>query len=215
MTDLARTETIIAIESAISGGSLSLWSKGSEIDCWIGEGGVSRAEDLLPNIAELLTRNAIPREMVGGIAVSIGPGSFTGIRIGIATALGLKDALRIPVTGVSVLEAIAFDGSSGCALAAVPMGRDAICYQAFDLTATGPVTIFGPVASRSVPDEIIDLNCQRAIVHGSIIQFVQDEIPAIQVKSTGLNLAGHIARAAMVPAIRKSLEPLFLSLAAG
>jgi tRNA threonylcarbamoyladenosine biosynthesis protein TsaB len=44
---------------------------------------------------------------IEGIVVGVGPGGFTGLRIGIATALGLGQALRVPVTGASSLEALA------------------------------------------------------------------------------------------------------------
>ena len=215
MDDRSNTKVLLAIESAISGGSISLWSNSEEIDRWIGEGGVSRAEDLLPNIAEMLKRNSISRAVIGSIAVSIGPGSFTGIRIGIATALGLRVSLGIPLVGISILEAIVLEQNAGRILAAVPMGRDAICYQMFDLTdRAAPVTIFGPLASRSVPEGVVELNCQRALMHESILQFARREMPAMAVESAGFNMAGHVARAAMVPEMRGGLEPLFLGLTA-
>ena len=46
---------------------------------------------------------------LGAVAVSVGPGSFTGVRVGVSVARGLALALKIPAAGVSTLEALAFE----------------------------------------------------------------------------------------------------------
>lgn len=122
----------LAIESAIRGGSVSLFRGSKEIAHFIGDADVSKAEDLLAEIDEMLNVNGLSVQDVGHIAVSAGPGSFTGIRIGIAAALGLKSGLDVPMSSVSALEAIAkassFDGEASVA---VPVGRNAACLQRF------------------------------------------------------------------------------------
>ncbi|MBI5207194.1 MAG: tRNA (adenosine(37)-N6)-threonylcarbamoyltransferase complex dimerization subunit type 1 TsaB [Candidatus Firestonebacteria bacterium] len=62
---------------------------------------------LLPAVDIMLKFSEITVKNLDGIVVCIGPGSFTGIRIGISTANGLSNALNIPVAGVSSLEALA------------------------------------------------------------------------------------------------------------
>jgi tRNA threonylcarbamoyl adenosine modification protein YeaZ len=122
----------LAIESAISGGSVSLLDEAREIANWIGTSNVSRAEDLLVNIDELLKSNSVKRGDIGLIAVSAGPGSFTGIRIGIATALGLKAGLGIEMSSESALKAMVFSQPDNEKIvAAIPMGRNAVCLQSF------------------------------------------------------------------------------------
>src|SRR5438105_7157646 len=71
------------------------------------EGRSSRNEKLLPAIDWLLTEAAIERTSVDLFAVTRGPGSFTGVRIGLATMQGLALALGKPVCAMSTHEAIA------------------------------------------------------------------------------------------------------------
>lgn len=65
------------------------------------------ARDLLTAIEGLLGRAGIAASGLGGIGVAVGPGSFTGVRVGMATAKGLGFALDVPVEGLSTLEALA------------------------------------------------------------------------------------------------------------
>jgi tRNA threonylcarbamoyladenosine biosynthesis protein TsaB len=65
------------------------------------------AEQLLPLIAELLAEAGWQRRDLARIGVSVGPGSFTGLRVGIACAQGLSLGLGIPLLGVTSLRAMA------------------------------------------------------------------------------------------------------------
>jgi tRNA threonylcarbamoyladenosine biosynthesis protein TsaB len=63
---------------------------------------------ILPLLESMLKLNGIKPKQLEGIAVSIGPGSFTGLRIGLSTAKGLAFALSIPIIGINTLESYAF-----------------------------------------------------------------------------------------------------------
>jgi tRNA threonylcarbamoyladenosine biosynthesis protein TsaB len=67
----------------------------------------AHAEMLLSQIDEVLVSSGVKQDRIEGIAVSIGPGSFTGLRIGLSVAKGLAWATGKPVAGVSTLKALA------------------------------------------------------------------------------------------------------------
>ncbi|SFL97425.1 tRNA (adenosine(37)-N6)-threonylcarbamoyltransferase complex dimerization subunit type 1 TsaB [Pelosinus propionicus] len=68
----------------------------------------THSELLMPHIAKLLDMAQVAKTDLKGVAVSIGPGSFTGLRIGLSTAKTLAYALQIPLAGVPTLAAMAY-----------------------------------------------------------------------------------------------------------
>jgi len=68
----------------------------------------THSEILMPHIDQLLKMAQLGKKDIKAIAVSIGPGSFTGLRIGLSTAKALAYGLNIPVIGVSTLAAMAY-----------------------------------------------------------------------------------------------------------
>lgn len=101
---------ILALESSAKAASAALWEDGllglSLMHC-----GLTHSETLLPMAEELLRRSGRSLGDVGLVAVARGPGSFTGIRIGVATAKGLCWGGEKPCCGVSTLEAMAWQGA--------------------------------------------------------------------------------------------------------
>lgn len=79
------------------------------------------SEKLLPAVSALMESAGIRGEDLSGIGVSIGPGSYTGLRIGVATALGLSAGWEVPLKGISTLRTIA---------SALPEGRVLTCMRA-------------------------------------------------------------------------------------
>ncbi|WP_371380545.1 tRNA (adenosine(37)-N6)-threonylcarbamoyltransferase complex dimerization subunit type 1 TsaB [Sporomusa aerivorans] len=78
----------------------------------------THSERLMPHIASLLEMAEMPQSKLKAVAISIGPGSFTGLRIGLATAKAFAYALNIPLIGVPTLAALAFScPAPGCILA--------------------------------------------------------------------------------------------------
>ncbi|MBA2358351.1 MAG: tRNA (adenosine(37)-N6)-threonylcarbamoyltransferase complex dimerization subunit type 1 TsaB [Actinobacteria bacterium] len=98
----ARGSLILAFDTATSVATSALL-RGGEI---LGER-VSRPARVLADADELLRGCGVDPAELDGVAVGIGPGSFTGIRIGLAVACGLELGLGVPVAGVSTLAALA------------------------------------------------------------------------------------------------------------
>jgi tRNA threonylcarbamoyladenosine biosynthesis protein TsaB len=77
----------------------------------------TKQSDALPRVIdELLTRNGVTLPELTGLVSGLGPGSFTGLRIGLSCLKGLSYALKIPLVGVSSLKALALDGPEDTAL---------------------------------------------------------------------------------------------------
>lgn len=103
--------------------------------------GKGHAERLMAVIDQALDEAAVELHAVGKIAVVIGPGSFTGIRVGVAAARGLALSLGIACVGVSTLETLgasyrAGSGSNNPVLVAMDAKREEIYAQAFAADGT-------------------------------------------------------------------------------
>ncbi len=96
---------------------------------------VSRAVRVLKDAEELLNEAGIESDDVEGIAVGTGPGSYTGLRMGLVTARTLSVALGVPVAGVSTLDALEA-GAPG----AVPV-IDARRHEVFTLVGGDPACV--------------------------------------------------------------------------
>ena len=202
----------LAIEAAIGGGSVALARSGERIDGIIGGESRSRSEDVLPNIDALLLRNHIDRSEINKVVVSAGPGSFTGIRIGIATAYGLGDALNVPVRPLSLLAAIALaSGESGQVLAALPVGRDNICVQRF--IAEGELATARSAPEASNFERFIDMCRNHAarsvVVSSSLFVRIPDDLQVAAI-DIGSDLAWHLAR--FEHFLEEVSEPLFIGM---
>jgi tRNA threonylcarbamoyl adenosine modification protein YeaZ len=201
---------ILAIEAAIGGGSISLQRDGIEIANWIGATGQAKAENLLVDIDNILKGNDLNVSDVDMIAVAAGPGSFTGIRIGIATGLGLTTGLGIDLASESALTATAkLLSPPGHSVVAVPTGRDAICYQSFDRT-NGLVTEAYAPATESFTDFEGRLSTyihSTFILHPDIFEKVGGASNAVECDR---NIAFSVGRACDVSPVPR-VDPMFIS----
>ena len=98
---------ILGIEAAAKVAGAALWRDGQIISEEMVNGMLTHSETLMPMIDRVMKSVSVEPEALTAIALSAGPGSFTGLRIGAATAKGLALGLDIPLVPLSTLEALA------------------------------------------------------------------------------------------------------------
>lgn len=101
--------TILAIDTSTRVSSVALAESGRIVAELNQDTRLTHSERLMPQIKQLLDMAEKTSRDLSAIAVSIGPGSFTGLRIGMATAKTMAYALGIPVVGVPTLDALAWN----------------------------------------------------------------------------------------------------------
>lgn len=122
---------VLAADTSLPILSVAIVDDGALVGAVAMEGKGSRNEKLLPAIDWLLAENQIERTRIDLFAVTRGPGSFTGVRIGLATIQGLALALGRPVCAMSTHEAIAH-GESGRVAISDDAGRGELYVSVFD-----------------------------------------------------------------------------------
>lgn len=127
MTDThdGRRHAVLAIDTATTRVVVATGSPDGRIDgltTWAA--GYRHGETLLATIGRFLGEQNIRRSRLTGIVVGTGPGAFTGLRVGIATAKGLAHGLRLPIVGVSTAQALlaSLAGDDGNPVLLLPAG---------------------------------------------------------------------------------------------
>jgi tRNA threonylcarbamoyladenosine biosynthesis protein TsaB len=119
---------LLATDTSGRSGSIALARGDANGSCEVIEvvpltGGTFSAQ-LVPQIAALLAKRGFSKHDIGAFAVASGPGSFTGLRIGLAAIKALAEILQKPIAAVSLLEAVAIGaGHRGAVLAILDAGR--------------------------------------------------------------------------------------------
>jgi len=99
---------ILALESSAKSASAALCADGQLLGQSFQNNGLTHSRTLLAMTESLISNLGVRMSDINLVAVSSGPGSFTGVRIGVSAAKGLALGLGIPVCGVSTLEAMAY-----------------------------------------------------------------------------------------------------------
>jgi tRNA threonylcarbamoyladenosine biosynthesis protein TsaB len=105
-------DLILAIDSATSAASVALWTPYAVLaeETWVSS--ANHTVELMPTIARLLERQGKKPGELTGLAATLGPGSFTGVRIGLSLVKGLSLALGIPLAAVPTLDVVAYGQSA-------------------------------------------------------------------------------------------------------
>lgn len=125
---------LLAVDTATHLAGLALYDQGQ---VWAEEtwySAMTHTVELMPRIRRMLQVCRVSVESLAGIAVSLGPGSFTGLRIGLAAAKGLALPYRLPLVGIPTLDVVAypFQSAGQPVWAIIQAGRGRIgiaCYE--------------------------------------------------------------------------------------
>jgi len=121
-------------------------------------GGTFSAE-LVPQIAALLSRHGFSKHDLGGFVAVSGPGSFTGLRIGLAAIKALAETLEKPIAAISLLEILALRaGLSGRVVSALDAGRGEVYVGEYEVAEALGEKSARPIQQRLLtPDEFLVL----------------------------------------------------------
>ncbi|MDR3349010.1 MAG: tRNA (adenosine(37)-N6)-threonylcarbamoyltransferase complex dimerization subunit type 1 TsaB [Acidaminococcales bacterium] len=100
---------ILGIDTATSVCSLALYDGERVLSEYSADNGLTHSEKMMPQLQHLLDSCAVLPRQLSGIAVSLGPGSFTGLRIGLSCAKTMGYALKIPIAGIATPLSLAWN----------------------------------------------------------------------------------------------------------
>lgn len=177
--------------------------------------GREQTTQLLPNLQRLMSlEGRTPRDLQG-IAVAIGPGSYSGVRIGISTAKSMAYALQIPIWGVPSLDALAYQqvavtAAQVCAVLA--MGRSRLAWSLYRTKGTRwqRLTPYMNSTAREMADEITKHKTNLATLFcgeispetAAILTEVMGKDAAIAPAAAAVRRAGYLAELAIQRANR-------------
>jgi tRNA threonylcarbamoyladenosine biosynthesis protein TsaB len=173
---------LLAVDSSDKNGSIALARCGPAAVCDVLEvvqlaGGTFSAQ-LVPQIVALLGNHRHGKEDIGAFAVVSGPGSFTGLRIGLAAVKALAEVLEKPIAAVSLLEAIAtVGGFQGRVLSALDAGRNEVYVGEYEI---------GVVARRI--DERLVTQAELITIANGLTMITPDKKLADLAQTAGLSV---------------------------
>jgi tRNA threonylcarbamoyladenosine biosynthesis protein TsaB len=151
---------VLALDAATEACSVALLN-GDELTGRMSQGVRCEAPQILDMVDEVLTEAGLPLSALDGIAASVGPGAFTGVRISVAVAQGLAFGSGLPVAAITTLEALAmpvFRAGASRVLACLDARMGEVYWGCFaadptqGLLAAGSARV-GPPQSVSLPTE--------------------------------------------------------------
>lgn len=196
---------VLAVDTTTRTGSLAVARDGAVLAEMVGDGERTHGERLPGEIDLVLARAGVPLEAVDLFAVAAGPGSFTGLRVGIAAVQGLALAQGRKVVPVSSLEALARLGAvpDGLVAAWMDAQRGQVFAALYERHGTEPRLLDGPVSLP--PSAVLDtwaglLEQSKVTFAGDgalrYVSLVQERQPGATVLAPLPALAGTIAQIA-------------------
>lgn len=144
------------------------------------DNGLTHSETLMPLIQQLLNECSLSLNNIDLLVSDIGPGSFTGIRIGVSSCKAFSDSLNIPCVGISSLEVLAYNIQNDGIICSTIDCKNNNCYFALYELNSGNYNVLIEPCAKSVNDVLDLLNSQY---YNKCISFVGDGIPSEKLHS--------------------------------
>lgn len=144
------------------------------------DNGLTHSETLMPLIQQLLNECSLSLNNINLLVSDIGPGSFTGIRIGVSSCKAFSDSLNIPCVGISSLEVLAYNIKNNGIICSTIDCKNNNCYFALYELNSGNYNVLIEPCAKSVNDVLDLLNSQY---YNKCISFVGDGIPSEKLHS--------------------------------
>lgn len=144
------------------------------------DNGLTHSETLMPLIQQLLNEYSLSLNNIDLLVSDIGPGSFTGIRIGVSSCKAFSDSLNIPCVGISSLEVLAYNIQNDGIICSTIDCKNNNCYFALYELNSGNYNVLIEPCAKSVNDVLDLLNSQY---YNKCISFVGDGIPSEKLHS--------------------------------
>lgn len=137
--------------------------------------GLTHSETLMPLIRQLLDKCNLSLKDINLLVSDIGPGSFTGIRIGISTVKAFSDSLNIPCVGINSLEVLAYNVKEDGLICSTINCKNDNCYFALYQLSNGTYTIIEKPSAKTIQEVLEILNTKYP---NEKFHFIGDGIPS-------------------------------------
>lgn len=165
---------ILCIDTSSSLCSVAILEDTALIDKIELNNGLTHSETLMPLVQQILERNNLTLKDINLLVSDVGPGSFTGIRIGVATVKAFSDSLNIPAIGIDALEVLSYNVKDDGIICSTIDCKNDNCYFALYELSNGNYNILEKPSAKS-SKEVLEL--LETKYNSRNINFVGDGLP--------------------------------------
>jgi tRNA threonylcarbamoyladenosine biosynthesis protein TsaB len=184
---------VLAVDTSSASASFAL-ARGNEVLAMLkGDPSIPHSKTFFLQISELLRSAGRSINDVQLFAAATGPGSFTGLRVGLAAVKGLAQTLNAPLIGVNSFDAVALASKvSGEVLAMLEAGRHESYFGFRRIAESGLVHTIGE-DKVGAPDKLLSSSLQNLIVTGAVSEEVLNNWPSLKFRPAVSTSAEEIA----------------------
>ncbi|MDY0190452.1 MAG: tRNA (adenosine(37)-N6)-threonylcarbamoyltransferase complex dimerization subunit type 1 TsaB [Desulfuromonas sp.] len=198
-----KNELLLCVDSSTPTGSVAVVSGTSMLmEVSINVPQRSHSDYLLRYVQFILSETGLDIQDIGALAVVVGPGSFTGLRVGLATVQGLAQANDLPIYPVSALQTVAFaNGVTDLPVQVLIDARKHEVYSACYRWEAGVPVLQGAEQVMSPRALLAKISCRSLFVgNGALLyrELLEEQLPALGLLSHGVNAVARASAAGLL-----------------